>query len=889
MVRIPGSTYRLQLHKGFGFKDAAAIAEYLSALGVTHVYSSPYLQAAPGSMHGYDVVDHRVVNEELGGPKAHHKFCKTLGEHGLGQVLDIVPNHMSLGEQNRYWWDVLKNGSSSRYASFFDIDWNSTEERLRDKVLVPILADQYGRVLEAGDIKVVRKDGEFRVEAAGQSLPVAPQTLTAILQPAADAVHDPTLSFLSVSYGRLPTPDMTDRRTVLVRHRDEEVLDKLLRRLCEEDAKSCKAIDASLERLSKDADALDDFLNHQNYRLAYWKTADQQLGYRRFFDVNTLIGLRTERDYVFEETHALVLDWLSKGVIDGVRVDHPDGLRDPKQYFERLRERAPKAWIVGEKILARGEFLRESWPIEGTSGYDFLNMVGGLLVDPAGVEALGKVYTEFTGDDVPFPVTAHDKKIAVTQEALGSDVNRLTGIFVEICESNRQHRDHTRSEVRRAIRELAACMGIYRTYVQPERGEITDEDKAVLAKATQCAKDNRTDMDASLFDFLLSVLTLEVRGERESEFVARFQQFTSPVMAKGVEDTAFYVYNRLTALNEVGADPGRAGVTVDEFHDYQQRMQSTHPGTMVGLSTHDTKRSDDVRARMYVLSEMPEEFGAQVQSWNAMTAQYRSERYPDRRTEWFYYQTLVGAWPLDAERATAYMMKAMHEAKLETSWVAANEEYEKSLTAFIEGTLKDAGFCASVTAFVAKLEKAWQANSLAQTLMKHTAPGVPDMYQGGELWDFSLVDPDNRRPVDYELRRKLLAEVKSMDAAAVMARAAEGLPKLWVVQQALHLRKEKPGWFDEHAAYVPLPVKGTKCAHAVAYLRGANVVTVAPRLTLRRAEGWGTTAVVLPHGTWTNRLTGVTLEAGNHSLDEILKDFPVALLVRDEAGEQRDA
>jgi len=881
MIRIPGSTYRLQLHKGFTFDDAAAIADYLKALGITHVYSSPYLQAAPESMHGYDVVDHRRVNEELGGAEGHERFCKRLGDIGLGQVLDIVPNHMSLGEQNRYWWDVLENGTSSRYASFFDIDWNSAEERLRDKVLVPILADQYGRVLDSGGIKVSRQGSSFLVEASGQTLPVAPQSLQAILGRAADAARSDTLSFLAASYGRLPTPDMTDRRTVLARHRDKVVLDTLLERLCAEEKETCAAIDRVVNDLNRNKDALDDFLNQQNYRLSYWKTADQQLGYRRFFDVNTLIGLRVEREYVFDETHALIVKWLKQGVLDGVRVDHPDGLRDPLQYFQRLRERAPEAYIIGEKILARGEFLRENWPIEGTSGYDFLNMASGLLVDQDGMRRLGKVYAKFTGDPMDYPALAHDKKLAVEQEALGSDVNRLTNLFVDICECNREQRDFTRAEVRRAIREVAACFEIYRTYVVPERDEITDEDRGFIERAAQAAKERRQDIDGALFDFIGDVLMTKVRGRKESEFVLRFQQFTSPVMAKGVEDTAFYCFNRLTGLNEVGGDPGRDGVSVEEFHAYNAKMQATHPDTMLTLSTHDTKRSDDVRARLAVLSEIPREFGKAVIRWSKNNARYRTGKWPDKGTEWFLYQTMVGVWPIDAERLKQYMQKAMREAKLRTSWVANNQEYEEALNGFVDAILGDAGFVADVEMFVDRILEAGRVNALAQTLMKHTSPGVPDLYQGSELWDLSLVDPDNRRPVDYELRRRLLAEAESLDAAGVMARMSEGVPKLWLIQRMLKLRQRRREWFGREAPYAPVGASGDYAEHVVAYTRGEAMLTVAPRCVIKLGGDWGDTTLDVPQGSWTNELTGEKVAGGAVSMKTLLRVFPVALLTRE--------
>ena len=894
MLRIPSSTYRLQLHKEFTFDDAAGIAEYLRALGISHVYCSPYLQAAPGSMHGYDVVSHQAVNQELGGAEGHERFCKKLGEMKLGQVLDVVPNHMSLGKENKYWWDVLENGTSSRYASFFDIDWQPQEERLRDKVLVPILGDQYGRVLQAGGIKVVRRGSMFQVECSGQTLPVSPTSLPVILSRAAEYARSDTLSFLAASFGRLPAPEYVDRRTILARHRDKVVLMDQLARLCEEEPGILEFIDQSVAELNGNLDGLDDFLNQQNYRLAYWKTADQQMSYRRFFDVNSLIGLRVEREYVFEETHALVLDWLKRGVLDGVRVDHPDGLRDPLEYLKRLREKAPDAWVVGEKILEPGEFLRESWPIQGTTGYDFLNVVMGVLVAPEGMAELTSVYGDFTDEITDFHSIAHEKKINVTQEGLGSDVNRLTSLFVEICEANRDRRDYTRAEVRRAIREVAACFAIYRTYVVPDREEITEEDREQITQATECAKQQRLDIDGDLFDFMRDVLTMVAKGKQETEFVLRFQQFTGPVMAKGVEDTAFYCYDRLTGMNEVGSDPGRNGLSVAEFHAYCAKMQATHPATMTTLATHDTKRADDVRARLAVLSEIPGRFGSAVQRWSRMNSAFRTKRVgagpmPDRNTEYLYYQTLIGAWPLTIERAQAYMLKAVREAKQQTTWVANNKEFEEALRMFIELTLNYAPFLRELQQFVGRVQDAGRSNSLTQTLLKHTAPGVPDLYQGTELWDLSLVDPDNRRPVDYELRKRLLSELQQMDrqniAAQVMARADEGLPKMWVIHQALKLRRERPECFGAEAEYTPLEVDGAKHDHAIAYLRGEDIVTVVPRLTLKLDETWKDTIVVLPKGRWRNRLTGNSVAGGVITMKLLLKDFPVALLVREAVGE----
>ena len=889
---IPTSTYRLQLHKGFNFDDAASIAGYLCDLGISHVYSSPYLEAAPGSMHGYDVVDHQRVNMELGGADAHERFCRQLGKSCLGQVLDIVPNHMSLGKENRTWWDVLENGESSRYASFFDIDWQSYEERLRNKVLVPVLADQYGKVLQAGDIRVVRHGNSFQVEYGEQNLPVAPQSLARIMGRAAEIAKSDTLSFLGASFGRLPSPEYADRRTSLARHRDKQVLKGLLARLCLEEPGAAEALDLAVAELNEDKDALDDFLNQQNYRMAYWKTADQQLGYRRFFDVNTLIGLRVEREYVFEETHALILDWLRRGVLDGVRVDHPDGLRDPLQYFRRLRDHAPNAWIVAEKILAQGEFLRESWPIEGTSGYDFLNAALGVMVWPEGMKQLNEIYEEFTSEPTDFRAIAHEKKLNAAQEALGSDVNRLTSLMVDICEANRDQRDYTRAEMRRAIREVAACFDLYRSYVEPTRGEITDEDREHIGQAIECAKQKRKDIGAGLFDFMRGVLTLEVKGKKEAEFLMRFQQFTPPVTAKGMEDTAFYCYNRLVAMCEVGGDPGSNGISVKDFHAYNAKMQATHPHTMITLSTHDTKRSDDVRARLAVLSEMPAKFGGALNRWSRMNNDLRTELFggghgdlPDRNTEYLMYQTLIGAWPINVERLQEYMLKATREAKQRTSWTVNNAEFEGALHTFIDAVMHYEDFVTDLDRFVEEIKEAGRVNSLAQTLMKHTAPGVPDLYQGAELWDLSLVDPDNRRPVDYKLRRKLLREIVKLPAtgaaAEVMRRADEGLPKLWTIHQALCLRRERPQSFGAEAAYTSLKVVGAKACHGIAYLRGAEIATIVPRFVTILGGEWKETAVELPKGRWTNRLTGAHVTGGRVAMAEVLRDFPVALLVRE--------
>ena len=876
----------MQLHAGFTFDDACRVAPYIRDLGISHVYSSPYLQAGPGSQHGYDVVDHQTVNKELGGAEAHHRFSQRLGELGLGQVLDIVPNHMSVSRENRMWWDVLENGPSSRFSSFFDIDWNSAEEKLRDKLLMPILGDQYGRVLSRNEIQIVREGSSFLVKYFDQAFPVAPRSLCPLLSDAARKSGSDQLSFLAESFSRLPSPDSTDRDVQLARNRDKAVLRKLLEDLCQQQPAICAAIDEAIARINGNIDALDDVLNQQNYRLAYWRTSNEELGYRRFFDVNTLIGLRMEREHVFEETHALILDWIGRGLLDGIRIDHPDGLRDPKQYLERLRRRAPEAWIVAEKILEPGEWLRKEWPVQGTSGYDFLNLCNGLLVYPEGLDQLTQIYAAFTGQPTDFEQIAFEKKSKISKETLASDVNRLANLFVSICEGNRDSRDYTRAEIRRAIRNVAACFQVYRTYVVADRAEITEEDRERICQAINKAKSRRPEIDGGLFEFMADILSLRITGSKEAEFVARFQQFTSPVMAKGVEDTAFYCFNRLTSMCEVGGDPAQRGTSLQGFHGFNQHMQGTFPTSMVTLSTHDTKRADDVRARLAVLSETPSRWAASLKRWSRMHARFRQGPYPDANTQYFLYQTLIGAWPIDVERAKAYMLKAMREAKLETAWTGGNKEYEDALEHYIECILADSSFVTELEQFVQRINGDGRVNSLTQTLLKCMAPGVPDLYQGGELWDHSLVDPDNRRPVDYELRARLLDGMRGRPAADVVAsfaaRMEDGSPKLWTIHQALSVRTELPACFDERSTYTPLLAQGPKMDHVVAFVRGQQVLAVGQRFPHRLGQNWSATTLPLPPGTWTNRLTGERFHGGTQiRLATLLESFPVALLVRD--------
>ena len=856
------------------------VAGYLARLGVTHLYASPYLQAAPGSTHGYDVVDHSRVNAELGGEAGHSRLLAGLADAGLGQVLDIVPNHMAIaGRRNRWWWDLLENGPSSRYAGFFDVSWDPPEPRLRNLILVPVLADHYGRALDRGELRLAWVRGEFVIRYLDQEFPVAPRSLDSLLEVAAGRSGSEELAGISEACRALPELAPEEAAEAEARHALKEGLKQRLARAAQGDPAVEAALGGVVDWVNALPDRLDGLLDRQHYRLARWQTATEDLGYRRFFDVNSLVALRVEDPRVFEATHATVLGWLQTGILDGLRVDHPDGLRDPEQYFGRLRERAPGAWLVAEKILTVGERLPETWPIAGSTGYEFLNALLRLFVDPQGERPLTAAYERFTGRHAPWPEIVYAAKLRVMDDLLAADVNRLAAAFVRVCERNRHYRDFTRREVRSAVRELLACLPVYRTYVRPEVGQVTAEDRRRLEAAAAAARRRRPELDPELIDFMAGVLLLEHTGPDENEFVARFQQTASPVMAKGVEDTAFYSYSRLVCLNEVGGDPDQFAVGLEEFHEALHEASERWPARMLTTSTHDTKRSEDVRARLALLSQVPEAWTAAVERWADMNQRHRTGDWPDRDAEYLLYQVLVGAHPLPVERAVAYMEKASREAKTHTSWLAPNAEYEAALRRFVESVLADPAFAADLGRFVRPLLMPGWMTALSMKLVALTAPGVPDVYQGSELWDLSLVDPDNRRPVDFGRRAALLEEMLSeMSADEAWRRLDEGLPKLMVVQRALALRRRLPDVFVG-GSYEPLIVRGSRAEHLLAFARSGKAVTLAPRLLIALAGGWGDTRVELPEGPWRDEFSGRQHPGGEVMVDALLEEFPVGLLV----------
>jgi (1->4)-alpha-D-glucan 1-alpha-D-glucosylmutase len=765
-------------------------------------------------------VDHTRISEELGGPDGHGRLLAALESHGMNHILDIVPNHMAVTERaNKLWWEVLRDGPDSRYASFFDIDWDPSGTKLHRVVLVPILGDHYGRVLDSGRIRLERDGDGAVVRYFEHTLPISPASVT-----------------------------------------DD--------------------IDATIALVNSDVDALHGLLERQHYRLAYWKTAGEELNYRRFFAINDLVALRSENPGVFEHVHALVLELIRSGQLEGLRVDHVDGLRDPEDYLQRLRGEAPHAYIVVEKILESGETLA-NWPVEGTTGYDFLNEVFGVLVDGGAEKVFTDLYADFTDRSTDLETATRLKKLHLMRTELATDLERLTDLFVLVCESNRNYRDYTRRELRSALAETLAAFPIYRTYVRA--GVIDPSDAAAIETATQNAAEQRPDLEPELMRFLADVLAARVEGDAETSLSLRFQQTSGAVMAKGVEDTFFYSLNRFVALNEVGGDPARFGIPVEDFHAAMEARATRWPAAMLATSTHDTKRSDDVRARLAVLTEIPEQWAAAVDRWSAHNVDRRDGSDPDANDEYLLYQTLVGTWP-DArdtaewtERIVAYMRKASKEAKEHTSWIEPDADYDAALEDFVRSILGDADFLVDLGNFVAPLVDAGWINSLTQTLVRYTAPGVPDTYQGQELWDLSLVDPDNRRPVDYAARRELLRWIGSATPQEVWERRDTGAPKLLVTSAALRLRRELADQFE--GRYERIEVTGEAPDRAIAYRRGDRVIAVVPRLPL--STDVTDTSVELPPGPWRDLFTGTRFDGGRTAVTDLLAGFPVALL-RDE-------
>jgi (1->4)-alpha-D-glucan 1-alpha-D-glucosylmutase len=837
------ATYRVQLNPGFGFDDAAGVAGYLARLGVSHLYSSPVLQAVSGSTHGYDVIDHGRLNAELGGAVGHARLAARLAEAGLRQVLDIVPNHMAITGRpsasarpaagdlaGAWWWDVLENGPDSRFADYFDIDWDPPQPTLAGTVLMPVLADHYGRVLEAGELTVERRDGSLSVRYRDRAAPLSRRSL-----------------------------DGLDRG-------DDGLL-----------------TDAAVRALNSDPDALDALLRRQNYRLAYWRTAAEELNYRR-----------AEDPQVFGDTHRLILGMVRDGTVDGLRVDHVDGLADPVGYLDRLRDATGGCYVVVEKILGPGEELPAGWAAAGTTGYDFLTEVNRVFTDPAGAAAMRDCYARFTGEETAWAEVVHAAKLQVMRTILAAEAERLTSLLARVCDRHRRERDYTRRELRDVLRELIAGFPVYRCYPWPGR-PVSQADRDHVAASVAGVARRRPDLDPDLAGFVGYVLTGDHPRGPEADFAVHFAQVSAPVMAKGAEDTAFYRYHVLTSLCEVGGDPGRFGGTPAEFHRAMSRAADLHPEAMLTLSTHDTKRSADVRARLALLAEIPSAWEETVTRWTARNGRHGS---PDRNTEYLLYQTLVGAWPIDAARARQYMAKAVREAKVHTSWTDPDPGYEQKVDEFTASILADEDFVADLEEFVAgqQLVERGRVSSLAQVALLLTCPGVPDIYQGTELWDLSLVDPDNRRPVDYAARERLLDALAGAGPEEALALAEEGGPKLWLIHRLLAHRRRHPQAYGPRSGYEPLEVSGPAREHVIAFTRSGGparapgqarapgLAVVVPRLVAQLGGGpwgagaWDDTSVALPEGLWANVLTGEAVPGGPAGVEALLRRFPVTVL-----------
>ncbi len=877
-MRIPIATYRLQFNASFTFKDARGIVAYLHDLGITDIYSSPLLRPRTGSLHGYDIVDANSLNPALGTDDDFTELHGELDRYDMGLLLDIVPNHMAASHENAWWVSVLENGPQSRFLHYFDIDWRD------DKVLLPILGRPYGEALESKEIRLgVDEDGLF-LGYYHKRLPLAPRSYRIVLEPCVDAVPSEGVG--------IEVRDLVENESVIANIR---FLKETISRLRESSPDFRRAMEDSIARHNADPDLLDRVVQAQWYRLAYWRIASETINYRRFFDVTDLVGIRVENPEVFEMRNRLILDLIAQGRVTGVRIDHIDGLYDPISYLAKLQRRlgdpatevAEQFFVVVEKILEHGEPLPPSFRCAGTTGYDFLDTVNTLFVDPAGLDRLTEIYHGYTGLTEPYEDVVYERKKQAIEQLFFGEMRALGLHLGRLAEADRNARDFAPSELVAALLEVTACMPVYRTYITP--AGVNEADRAYLHHAVGEARRRAKLVDARLLQFIELVLLLEppsyIAAEREKwlEFVLRWQQFTGRVMAKGVEDTAFYNYNRLISLNEVGGEPGRTGAfdPVAELHARNEEIARAWPHTMNATSTHDTKRSEDVRARIHVLSEIPEVWEREVRKWTRLNASLKRDGVPHPNEELLIYQTLVGMWPLDASeepsvapRLTEYLVKAAREAKTHSSWIAVNETYEKALTDFAGSILGHEPFLAAFRRFHRRVAFHGFLSSLTQVVVKVCSPGVPDFYQGTELWDFSLVDPDNRRPVDYARRADMLASLGS--PSSMLRTWQDGRVKLFVVARSLAARRR---FSDEYRAV------DTGTPHAVAFQRGDDILVVVPRLTaslvkpptLPLGEVWGEHALDLP-GRWRNVFTDETIDS--LELRNVFASFPVAIFER---------
>ncbi|TMP90901.1 MAG: malto-oligosyltrehalose synthase [Verrucomicrobia bacterium] len=910
-VRIPTATYRLQFNKNFTFRQAREIVAYLHHLGISDAYASPYFQAGAESLHGYDITDHNKFNAAIGSPEDYDAWVAELHAHGMGQIVDFVPNHMGINDpQNTWWQDVLENGPSSLYAPYFDIDWRPLKTDLHDKVLLPILGDQYGRVLERGELQVRFDGGSFSLTYFDHVFPIAPGTYRYILELALENLaelrdEDFYAEFQSIrtALEYLPRRTETNPGRIKERAREKEIIKKRLERRCAEAPQVQRAIEKAVETINghvgdpRSFDRLDELLNAQSYRLAFWRVAAEEINYRRFFDVNDLAAIRVELPEVFDAAHKLLFELVASDAVSGLRIDHPDGLYRPLEYFEKLQSRCAKAlrvplpkdgraiYLIVEKILTGDEQLPQNWPVHGTTGYDFANQVAGVLVDHNAEGAITKIFKRFISHSLHFGHLVYAKKRLVMRISLANEVNVLGNMVDRLSEQNRWFRDYTLEALARAVRETIACFPVYRTYLEPGK-PVSEEDRAVIERAVAAAKRRNPAIEESVFNFLLDLLLFrfpenldEEQRAAHAQFVLKFQQFTGPITAKGLEDTVFYIYNRLAALNEVGGEPQLFGLSVETFHQRNLRRERDWPASLLATSTHDSKRSEDVRARMLAISEIPQLWGRSLQKWRTTNRRFKKQideaEAPDAGEEYLLYQTLLGTWPVDLDgapvssvgqefvtRIQRYMAKALKEAKLNTSWIQPNENWDDAMREFVARILEPGPrnkFLPIFLPVAAEIARLGAINSLAQTAIKLTTPGVPDIYQGTEIWDDSLVDPDNRRPIDYARRREMLAQIEKVSANELMQCWPNGRIKMRLTQRLLHLRRENPELFRE-GNYESLNFGGelAECAIGFARRHGDRaIIVIVPRLSSQVGfppvgDRWQDTHVLL-----SSQLTGL--------------------------------
>ncbi|NKE47409.1 malto-oligosyltrehalose synthase [Roseomonas frigidaquae] len=887
---MPRATYRLQFHAGFRFADAAALAPYLARLGISHVYASPWLKARPGSTHGYDIVDHTAFNPELGTEADFRAMAAAFKANGLGQILDFVPNHMGVGGADNPWWlDVLEWGEASDFAGWLDIDWQ------QGRLLVPFLGDQYGAVLEAGqlELRFDAEAGSFAIWAYGtHKLPICPLHYGRVL-----GEDDPALERLGDAFAGLPEW----RPRVAARARD---LQGGLAQMVARDAALRGAVDRAVAALNADKGLLDALIRDQHWRAAHFRVAADDINYRRFFNINELAGLRMELPELFEHAHRLVFALLADGTLDGLRIDHVDGLLDPKGYLLTLREAAPRPfYLVVEKILARHEALRADWPVQGTTGYEFANLVMGLLVDPQGEAALSSLYADFTGAEQDFDAIVLDCKLRIMRNEMAGELAMLAKGAAQIAQQTPRSADFTRNILSRGLAAIVAGFAVYRTYVDAAAPPTAD-DRREIEVAVAAARRQEPDLDPSVFDFLHRLLTTDLVAQPRSGFARhavqrlamKVQQYSGPIMAKGLEDTAFYRYNRMVALNEVGGHPDHFGLTLEEFHAANTERARDWPLAMLSTSTHDTKRGEDTRARLLVLAGMPEEWASRVQEWSRILRSAHGMGAPDRNDEYLFYQLLLGAWPADGgaaamvERLEGAMVKSMREAKRHSNWASPDQAYEEATLGFVRHALASQPFLAAFLPFQERVARLGLRNSLVQTALKLTLPGVPDIYQGAEMWDLSLVDPDNRRPVDYARRDAALAAVQAAlrqdRAGAMRAMAADwrdGRLKLALTATLLAHRAAEPTLYAE-GSYQPLQASGPAAQRLCGFIRQRGDTEL--RVVAARFAGdaaWEATTLDWPGqaADWQDLLTGQSIRpSGGLKASDALRDLPVAVFIR---------